>query len=381
MIYLDHNATTPVDRRVVDAMLPYFTEIYGNPGSDHGMGAQAKTAVDEARDSVANLLHARPDEIIFTSGATEANNLAILGCAPKLLETGKNHIISTAIEHPAVLEPLRHLERHGWKVTLLNPDSVGKISLDDLRAAITDKTGLISVMFANNEIGTIQDIAGIGKIARQRGIYFHTDAAQAAGHVPIDVDKLNIDLLSLSAHKFYGPKGIGALFVRSRLPRVKISPIVFGGGQERGFRSGTLPVPSIVGLGVAASLAKKEMKAKAALSQRLAGILKGEIEQHCSGVVFHGHPSERLAHNLSIELPNTDNKWLIMRLREFCFSTGSACSATHDVPSHVLLAIGLPVERIQHCIRIGFGSQTTESNIHEFISALKSTTAVPLSKI
>jgi len=370
MIYLDHNATTPADPRVLEAMLPYFTEIYANPASDHGMGALSKSAVDTARDSLANLLHARADEMVFTSGATEANNLAILGCAPKLDAVGKKHIISTAIEHPAILEPLRYLEKMGWQITLLQPDGAGKISPQSIQKAITDQTGLVSVMFANNEIGTIQDIREIGHLTRERGIYLHTDAAQAVGHLQIDVDALNIDLLSLSGHKFYAPKGVGALFVRSRQPRVKIAPIMHGGGQERGFRSGTLSVPLIVGLGCAAALAKKEMKQRAVMLGRLTTLLRVEILKSFPDATFNGHATDRLVHNLNVELPGIDNKWLLLRMREFCFSTGSACSTLHDIPSHVLIAIGLPKERIENCIRIGLGASSTEEHVRAFVGAL-----------
>ena len=379
MIYLDYNATTPTDPRVLEAMLPFFTDVYANPASDHQMGAHSKSAVDSARDAVAVLLNARADEIIFTSGATEANNLAILGCAPKLQANGRTHVVSSAIEHPAVLEPLLALERAGWEVTILKPDSTGKIAPEDIAAAVTEKTGLVSLMFANNEIGTIQDMAAIGQITRARGIYFHTDAAQAAGNIPIDVDALNIDLLSLSGHKFYAPKGIGALFVRSRQPRVKLTPIVHGGGQERGFRSGTLNVPLIVGMGHAAALAKKEMKKRALRLSRLADLLRTELTKALPNVSFNGHPVDRLVHTLNIELPGIDNKWLLLRLGNFCFSTGSACSTLHDIPSHVLLAIGLNQERIENCIRVGLGSLTTEDNIRDFVASLSSLQQEPLS--
>ena len=372
MIYLDYNATTPTDPRVLEAMLPYFTEVYANPASDHQMGASSKSAVDDARDAVAHLLQARSDEIIFTSGATEANNLAILGCAPKLEAQGKTHIVSSAIEHPAVLEPLSALERVGWQITILKPDKTGKISANAVASAVTEKTGLVSIMFANNEIGTIQDMAAIGQITRDHGIYFHTDAAQAAGNIPIDVDALNIDLLSLSGHKFYAPKGIGALFVRSRQPRVKLNSIMHGGGQERGFRSGTLNVPLIVGLGRAAALAKKEMKARTLRLKRLTDLLKTEITKVLPNVGFNGHPLDRLIHTLNLELPGIDNKWLLLRLGNFCFSTGSACSALHDIPSHVLLAIGLSQQRIETCIRVGLGSLTSEDNVREFVAAIAS---------
>ena len=370
MIYLDYNATTPTDPRVLEVMLPFFTEVYANPASDHQMGARSKDAVDSARDAVAALLNARADEIIFTSGATEANNLAILGCAPKLEALGKTHIISSEIEHPAVLEPLLILERAGWKVTLLKPDRTGKISSTLVAAAITEKTGMVSIMFANNEIGTIQDMAALGRITRERGIYLHTDAAQAVGNIPVDVDALNIDLLSLSGHKFYAPKGIGALFVRSRQPRVKVTPIMHGGGQERGFRSGTLNVPLIVGLGHAAELSKKEMKKRALRLSQLSNLLKTELTKVLPNIGFNGHPVDRLVHTLNIELPGIDNKWLLLRLSNFCFSTGSACSTLHDIPSHVLLAIGLTEERIENCIRVGLGSLTTGDDIREFVSAL-----------
>lgn len=368
-IYLDYNATTPVDDRVLAVMLPFLRGTFANPASDHIMGLEAKKAVEVARKEIAGLVRAKENEIIFTAGATESNNLAIFGLA-KRFAGKKNHIISTKIEHPAVLEPLLKLEEEGYTVTLLDVDSHGRISLEDLKSKTTDNTFLISVMFVNNEIGTIQDIKEIGSIAKAAGVIFHTDAAQAVGHVDIDVDALNIDLLSISGHKFYAPKGVGALFVRNRIPRVVPDPIILGGGQERGYRSGTLNVPGIVGLGEAARLAKKERVMRLKKIKELAVKTRNGISAVFPKAIFHGHEHYRISHNISVELPGIDNKWLSLKLNQFCFSTGSACSTLHDKPSHVLISIGLPESRIKNCIRLGLGVDTSPQDIDAFIFSL-----------
>lgn len=367
--YFDYNATTPIDERVLDQMLPFLRGSFANPASDHVMGLEAKNAVERARKEIAGLIGAKENEIVFTAGATESNNLAIFGLA-KRYAGKKNHIISSKIEHPAVLEPLTKLEKEGFTITLLDVDNQGRISLDDLKSKITDQTFLISVMFANNEIGTIQDIKDIGSLAKGAGILFHTDAAQAVGHVEIDVDEMNIDLLSISGHKLYAPKGVGALFVRNRIPRVVLDPIILGGGQERGYRSGTLNVPGIVGLGEATRLAKKERVMRAKRIKDLSNKIRNGISSVFPKAIFHGHEHNRIFHNISVELPGVDNKWLSLKLNKFCFSTGSACSTLHDKPSHVLLSIGLPESRIKNCIRLGLGIDTSPQDIDAFIHSL-----------
>ncbi|MBU2545205.1 cysteine desulfurase [Patescibacteria group bacterium] len=366
MIYLDYNATTPVDKRVVDAMIPFFGINFANSASDHSMGVEAKNAVDKSRLDIANLIHAKSNEIVFTSGATESNNLALLGFASKN-KGDKNHIITSRIEHPSVLNPCKHLESLGFQVTYLPVDKYGLVDPDVFEDSVTKDTFLISIMFANNEVGTIQSIYEIGRIARRHNILFHTDAAQAVGYVPIDVDKMNIDLMSMSAHKFYGPKGVGALFVRSRIPRVSLLPIVFGGGQERGMRSGTLNVPLIVGMGVACKLVHKNMPEEHKRFKVLVQKIYEEIKQNNLEVKINGHDIQRLPHNLNIEIPGVDNKWLLLKMKDFCFSTGSACSVLHDEPSYVLSAMGLDRKRINNCIRISIGRDTTDEEVNSFV--------------
>jgi len=370
MVYLDYNATTPVDKRVLRAMQPFFSDVYANPASDHASGVLAKRAVEESRERVANLIGAKSNEIIFTSGATEANNLALIGLALKH-QGKKNHIITSRIEHPAILNPAKHLESMGFEITYISVDQYGVINIDELRKSITDQTFLVSIMYANNETGSIQPIKEIGDITRKQKIFFHTDAAQAVGHLSIKVDESNIDLMSMSAHKFYGPKGIGALFVRSRLPRVNLSSIVFGGGQERGFRSGTLNVPGIVGMGEACWIARKEMKRTHERSKKIIEKTLIKLKAKKETIKLNGHSVNRLPHTLNIEIPKVDNKWLSLKLKDFCFSTGSACSAFHDEPSHVLLAMGLNKDRIANCIRIGIGKTTTAQEVDLFVQELK----------
>jgi cysteine desulfurase len=362
-IYLDHNATTPVDRRVLEKMLPYFCEVYGNASSiDHLHGLHAKEAVNSYRERIAKVLGCRKDsEILFTSGATESNNLALIGSFHKFRNKG-NHIISSAIEHPAVLDTLKYLQGEGAKVTLLPVDSYGVVDIQALEKAIKKETILISVMFANNEIGTIQPIKEIGTLAKSRGIIFHSDAAQAVGHEKINVYDMNIDLLSFSAHKFYGPKGAGGLFVRSFSPMIKLSPISFGGGHEKGMRSGTLNVPGIVGMGEALSLANKEMKAENLRLREISECIYKQLKQTFSDIKLNGHPQNRLAHNLSLTIPGIEAKALIHLLKnKLSFSAGSACSTTKVEPSHVLKAIGLSDEETFQTIRLGFGRSTSNS--------------------
>ncbi|PYE54085.1 cysteine desulfurase family protein [Deinococcus yavapaiensis] len=368
-VYMDYHATTPVDERVVRAMLPYFTDVFANAASvDHEAGAQANAAVEAARDHVARLLGARSDEIVFTSGATEADNLAILGATEKLADKG-NHVITTVAEHKAVLDACKHLERLGKRVTYLPVDAYGRVNLDELREAITNETVLISIMAANNEIGTVAPLAEIGAIARERGVLFHTDATQAVGYIDIDVVKQHIDLLSLSAHKFYGPKGVGALYVRKRGKRVRLAPQLHGGGHERGMRSGTLNVPGIVGLGAAADIARKEREALAARLRHLRDRLWHALQAAVPGVELNGHPTERLPHNLSVFIPGVESRSLLVQTkRDVALSTGSACTTASVEPSHVLLALGFGENRAHQSVRFGLGRGTTEAEV-DFVAA------------
>jgi len=363
-IYLDHNATTPMDKRVLEKMLPYFCEVYGNAASiDHLHGARAKDAVSSARESLAKGLGCRKEsEIVFTSGATESNNLALIGAFRRFKDKG-NHIISTAIEHPAVLDTLNYLQSEGAEITLLPVDSDGFVDLETLEKAIRKETILISVMFANNEIGTIQPIKEIGTLAKSKGIIFHTDAAQVVGHEKINVYDMNIDLLSFSAHKFYGPKGVGGLFVRSYSPLIKLSPIAFGGGHEKGMRSGTLNVPGIVGMAEALLLANKEMKKENSRLREAANLIFQQLQQTFPDIKLNGHQQNRLAHNLSLTIPGVEAKALIHLLKnKLSFSAGSACSTIKVEPSHVLQAIGLSDDETFHTIRLGLGRSTRDAH-------------------
>jgi cysteine desulfurase len=366
-IYLDNHATTPVDRRVLKEMLPYFTEIYGNTAStDHSYGSNANRAVENARDQVANVINCKAEEIIFTSGATESDNLALQGIAEKYKEKG-NHIITCTTEHKAILDTCKQLEKMGKEITYLPVDRYGKIDLELLESSIIpNKTIMISIMAANNEIGTIADTKEIGSVAHKHDILFHTDAAQAVGHIPIDVEKMNIDLLSLSGHKVYGPKGIGALYCRGVRPRIRPHPIIFGGGHERGIRSGTLNVPGIVGLGKALDISSKEMDNERELFRRWTGMM---LEMFLDGigrdnVSLNGHPNDRLSHNLNVYLKGIENKALINQIQtEISISAGSACTTTLMEPSHVIMALGYPEERAYCSIRIGLGRQNTEGEV------------------
>jgi cysteine desulfurase len=364
-IYLDNHATTPVDQRVIDEMLPYFTEVYGNSASiDHEYGYQALRAVNKAREQVCKAIGAKsPSEIIFTSGATESDNLALIGVAERYIEKGK-HIITCVTEHKAILDTCNYLQQKGWEVTCLKVDSYGMIDIEEIRSAIKTDTILISIMAANNEIGTIAPLEEIGKIAREHNILFHTDAAQAAGHIPIDVQKLNIDLLSMSGHKVYGPKGIGALYVRNSRPRVKISEQVHGGGHERGMRSGTLNVPGIVGLGKALEICNSELASHQKKQAELRDFLWESIEADVNGVQINGHPTKRLPHNLSVYIPGIETKSLIVQLKNhIAISTGSACTTATVEPSHVILALGFGKQRAYSSVRFGLGRFTTVNEI------------------
>jgi cysteine desulfurase len=363
-VYMDHHATTPVDRRVLEAMLPYFTDIIGNAASiDHEYGAEANRAVEKARQQIAALLNAQPDEIIFTSGATESDNLAILGIAEQHADRG-NHIITCVTEHKAVLDSCQYLEQKGCRVTYLPVDQYGLIDPDDVRRAITPQTILISVMAANNEIGTLAPLADIGRIAREHEILFHTDATQAAAYIPLDVEALNIDLLSLSAHKMYGPKGIGALYVRKRRPRVRVSAQMHGGGHERGMRSGTLNVPGIVGLGKAAELAAKERKAEAKRMGELRDLLWQGLQKNIEGIQLNGHPTLRLPNNLSVAIPGVESRSLLVQIKhDVSLSTGSACTTAKVEPSHVILSLGYGEKRAHSSARFGLGRENTKADV------------------
>lgn len=363
-IYMDHHATTPVDPRVLDAMLPYFTQEFGNASSiDHIFGARAHEAVEEAREQVAASLNARPEEIIFTSGATESDNIALLGVAEKMAAKG-DHIITCVTEHKAILDTAKHLEKMGKTVTYLPVDRYGLVDPADVEEAITDRTILISIMAANNEIGTIAPLKEIGKIAKAHGVLFHTDAAQAVGHIPIDVKEMGIDLLSLSGHKVYGPKGIGALYIKGTNPKGKVSPVMFGGGHERGVRSGTYNVPGIVGLGRALEIAKREMGAENERFRKWTKQMLEAFQENIEDVILNGHPEKRLAHNLNVCFPGIESKALIHLLKnDLAISAGSACTTTIVEPSYVLLAIGRTVEDSHSAVRFGLGRENTEEEV------------------
>ena len=362
-VYLDFHATTPVDPRVLEAMLPYFSEQFGNAASkQHAYGWDAQKAVDAARAQVAALIGASANEIVFTSGASESNNLAIKGIVRARRDRG-DHIITAATEHKSVLDSCKCLEKEGCRVTRLGVDAQGFIDLDELRSSITDRTILISIMAANNEIGVLQPLSEIGAIAQERGVIFHTDAAQAAGKVPIDAAAAGIDLLSLTAHKYYGPKGAGALYVRRRKPKLDLQCQIDGGGHENGFRSGTLNVPGIVGLGLAAELCRKEMATESARLSAMRDRLFTGL-QKLDGVRLNGPTSvRRLPHNLHVSFDDIEGEALLMALGDLAVSTGSACSSGSQAPSHVLQAIGAVGDRAGASIRFGLGRPTTDADI------------------
>lgn len=363
-VYLDHNATTPVDSRVIEAMLPYFTDVFGNASSvDHRHGVAAHSATESARGAVARLIGARTEEIVFTSGATESNNLALIGAAFANKDKGR-HIITTAIEHPAVHETLDYLKTQGFDVTRVPVTSKGLVDPAEVERAIRPDTILASVMMANNEIGTIQPVDAIGAITKPRGILLHTDATQAACALAVDVERFGVDLLSLSAHKMYGPKGIGALYVRRRNPRVKLQPILHGGGHERGLRSGTLNVPAIVGLGTASDLARSERKKDQTRIHRLRDSLLRAIQAVHPSAELNGAPEPRLPGNLNVWLPGVENRALIQLVAdEVSLSAGSACTTTEVTPSHVLLAIGRSELQSHQSVRLSPGRFTTASDV------------------
>ncbi|MDD4980175.1 MAG: cysteine desulfurase NifS [Candidatus Omnitrophica bacterium] len=367
-IYLDYAATTPCDPEVLKAMEPYFFEQFGNPSSIHTEGQEAKAAIEESRAKVAAFLGAKPEEITFTSGGTESDNSAIQGVAYAQEKKG-NHIIISAIEHHAVSEPCKFLEKRGFKISHIGVDKYGLVNPADIEKAITDKTILVSVMHANNEIGTIQPIADIGEITRVKGIYFHTDAVQTVGHIPVNVDTLNIDLLSLSAHKFYGPKGVGALYVRKG---TRIERFLHGGDQERGRRASTHNTPGIVGLGEAIELCQEKMADEAKLQMRLRDKLLKEIQNRIPEVYLNGHPQQRLPNNVNFSIKYIEGESMLLNLDMLgiAASTGSACTSTSLEPSHVLLAIGLPHEIAHGSLRLTLGRWTKEEDIDYLLECL-----------
>ncbi|HET8636694.1 MAG TPA: IscS subfamily cysteine desulfurase, partial [Acidobacteriaceae bacterium] len=364
-IYMDNQATTPLDPRVLEAMMPWLTTKFGNAASrSHSFGWEAEAAVDHARKQVAALIGASPKEIVFTSGATESDNLALKGIAEAYSERG-NHIITQVTEHKAVLDTCHRLEKSGGRITYLPVNSDGLISLDDLRSAIDDTTILVSIMAANNEIGVIQPIAEIGQICRERNVFFHSDAVQAAGKISLDVNAMNIDALSLSAHKLYGPKGVGALYVRRRSPKVEIAEQINGGGHERGMRSGTLNVPGIVGFGQACEIAAHEIAAEAERLRRLRDRLRQRLESALDQVRVNGtiDPEQRLPGNLNMSFAGVEGEALLMGLNDVALSTGSACTSASLEPSYVLRALGLGDEIAHSSLRFGLGRFNTEAEV------------------
>ena len=375
-IYLDCHATTPVDERVLQAMLPYFREAFGNPASvGHLYGWETESAVKLAREAIANSINAAPEEIVFTSGATEANNLAIKGIAESYHQRGR-HIITLQTEHSAVLDPCAYLQSLGFEVTYLSVEKDGLVNLQEFEKSFRDDTILVSIMSANNEIGVLQPIASIGQICRDHQVLFHTDAAQAIGKIPLDVEAMHIDLMSLTAHKIYGAKGIGALYVRRRNPRVNLSPQLHGGGQERGRRSGTLYTPQIVGFAKALEIAIANQASEQQETLQLREHLWQRL-QELDGVILNGHPTQRLAGNLNVSLPNIKGKSLMLALSPVvAVSSGSACSSAKTAPSHVLIALGLSPELAYASIRFGIGRFNTleqiETVANHVISSVRS---------
>ncbi len=364
-IYLDHHATTPLDPRVLEAMRPYLTSEFGNAASStHEYGWKAEAAVEAARKKVAGLIGAaRPKEILWTSGTTESNNLAILGAARASAAKGR-HVITSVIEHRSVLEPCQHLETRGFRVTYLPVDAQGLVDEAALERSITPETILISIMAANNEIGVLQPIAGIGRIAKKSGVLFHVDAAQACGKIPIDVEAMGIDLLSMSAHKVYGPKGVGALYVRERNPNVRLEPLMYGGGQERRLRPGTLAVPNIVGMGRCYEIAGQEMETEAIRLTALRERLQSGLQSSIPGIVVNGHPTRRLPGNLNVSFSGIRSDALIPKIRDVALSSGSACASSETAkPSYVIQALGGEADRALSSIRFGMGRFNTDEEI------------------
>jgi len=367
-VYLDYAATTPTHPEVVKAMLPHFTESFGNPSSIYSYGQEAKGAIEEARERVAALIGAREDEIVFTSGGTESDNFAIKGAAFAQKDK-RNHIITSTIEHHAILETCHFLERRGYKVTYLPVDEYGLVDPEELRNAITDQTALVSVMHANNEIGTIQPIEKLAKIVREAGVYFHTDAVQAVGHIPVNVDELGVDMLSMSGHKLYGPKGIGALYIRKG---TRLVPFMHGGGQERSRRGGTENVPAIAGFGKATELAQQAISEEGPRLTVLRDCLIKRILEQIKDTRLNGHPEKRLPNNVNVSISYVEGESMLLNLdlESICASTGSACSSSSLEASHVLLALGLTHEHAHSSLRFTMGKWTTEQDIDHVMKTL-----------
>lgn len=369
MIYMDHSATSPVDREVFEAMKPYFVDYFGNASTLYSLGRDARKAMESARAQVASLIGGKPEEIIFTSGGTESDNIAIKGTAYRLKDKG-NHIITSAIEHPAVEETCKYLEKNGFEVTYLPVYEEGIVRVSDLKDAITDKTILITIMHANNEIGTIQPVAEIGKIARERKIYFHTDAVQTVGKIPVNVEELNVDILSLSAHKLYGPKGIGALYIRKG---VRLEPIIHGGGHEKGIRPGTENISGIVGLGKACEIAARDLEKNSKSLTNLRDKLIDEVLNSVEKSYLNGHRTKRLPNNVNFRFTGIEGESLVLHLdsKGIAASTGSACSSKKLEPSHVLMAIGLEEVDAHGSLRLTLGKENTEEDVDHAIESIK----------
>jgi cysteine desulfurase len=387
-IYLDNHATTPVDPRVLDAMMPYLTTAFGNAGSrSHVFGWEAEAAVEEARHQLASAMNAGDKEIVFTSGATESDNLAIFGVA-RAYRTRGDHVVTVATEHHAVLDTCHALEKEGFRVTFLEPDRTGRISAEQVEEAITERTVLVTLMFGNNEIGTVHPLAAIGEVCRRRGVLFHTDAVQGFGKVPFDVESMKVDLASISGHKIYAPKGVGALYVRSRNPRVRLVPILVGGGQERGMRSGTLNVPGIVALGMAAQLSVAELAPESKRLRLLRARLFQGITSELTGVTLNGPPlprvdeagdllegeeDTRLPGNLNCSFAGVEGEALVLGMKDIAVSSGSACTSASLQPSHVLRAVGVPDDLAHASIRFGLGRFTTAEEIDFAVTSVAAT--------
>ncbi len=369
-IYLDHNATTPVDSEVLESMLPLFREAYGNPSSAHTQGRGARVRLDLAREQVAGLLGAQPQEITFTSGGTESDNLAILGTARALVNKGK-HIITSRVEHPAVLNPCEALQKDGFDISFVPVDSTGRIEMDELRELITDQTTLITLQHGNSEVGTLQPIEEIGNLARERGVLFHTDAVQTVGKLEINLESLPVDMLSLSAHKMYGPKGVGALYIRRGTPA--LSPLITGGGQEKKKRGGTENVPGIVGLGKAAEIARERVQSDSLQLAQMRNTLRENIETNIAGAQFYGHPSQALPNTLCLGIEGIEGQTLMIRLdlEGICVSTGTACSSGSVQPSEVLVAMGVPENKIHETLRISLGRGNSLLEVNKFLEILE----------
>ena len=365
-IYLDYNATTPIDPVVAEAMQPYLTDHFGNPSSDHAYGQQTHQAVEQARTQVAALLGCETEEVVFTSGGSEANNYALKGIAEAYRGRG-NHLITSCIEHPAILHPCRYLEARGYEVTYLPVDDTGQVKVNDVAAALKDQTILVSIMHANNEVGTLQPLAEIGALTREHGVLFHTDAAQTVGKAPTRVEELNVDLLTLAGHKFYAPKGIGALYLRSGL---NLTPLIHGAGHEDGRRAGTENILEIVGLGQACELAARDLNQNSRRMKNLRDRLHSGLQKRCPGLILNGHPEERLPNTLNVSFEGQEAHALLDQIEELAVSTGSACHAGMTEPSPVLTAMGIPARRALGAVRFSVGKFTTEEEVDRAVELI-----------